>query len=58
VPTEFLDGARPKVWISDRLLAQCNHAEAHKFCLAHLSRDAQYAIDTVFAPRFKAFLQL
>src|SRR5215469_8321321 len=60
VPTEFLNGARPKVWLSDRLLAQCNHAEAHQFCLAHLIRDAQYAIDagdTVFAPEFKAFLQ-
>jgi transposase len=60
VPTEFLDGARPKVWISDRLLAQCNHAEAHQFCLSHLIRDAQYAIDagdTVFAPEFKAFLK-
>src|ERR1700722_1627869 len=60
VPTEFLDGARPKVWLSDRLLAQCNHAEAHQFCLAHLIRDAQYAVDagdTVFAPAFKAFLQ-
>jgi transposase len=60
VPTEFLDGARPKVWISDRLLAQCNHAEAHQFCLSHLIRDAQYAIDAgdaVFAPEFKAFLQ-
>ena len=60
VPTEFLDGARPKVWLSDRLLAQCKHAEAHQFCLAHLIRDAQYAIDagdTVFAPAFKAFLQ-
>ena len=34
VPTEFLDGATPKVWLSDRLLAQCNHAEAHQFCLA------------------------
>jgi transposase len=60
VPTAFLDGARPKVWLSDRLLAQGNHAEAHQFCLAHLIRDAQYAIDagdTVFAPAFKAFLQ-
>jgi transposase len=60
VPTAFLDGARPKVWLSDRLLAQCNHAAAHQFCLAHLIRDAQYAIDagdTVFAPAFKAFLQ-
>ena len=60
VPVEFLDGAKPKVWISDRLPAQCRHAEAHQFCLAHLIRDAQYAIDdgdTVFAPGFKAFLK-
>jgi transposase len=60
VPNQFLDGARPKVWISDRLPAQCNHADAHQFCLAHLIRDAQYAIDagdTVFAPAFKEFLK-
>ena len=60
VPTDFLAGARPKVWLSDRLPAQCTHAEAHQFCLAHLIRDAQYAIDhgdTIFAPRFKAFLK-
>jgi transposase len=60
VPTAFLAGARPKVWISDRLAAQCKHAEAHQLCLAHLIRNAQYAIDagdTVFAPAFKRFLQ-
>jgi transposase len=60
VPTDFLAGVRPKVWLSDRLLAQCSHAEAHQFCLAHLIRDAQYAIDhgdTIFAPPFKAFLK-
>ena len=60
VPTEFLAGARPKVWLSDRLAAQCTHAKAHQFCLAHLIRDAQYAIDhgdTIFAPQFKAFLK-
>ena len=60
VPTDFLAGVRPKVWLSDRLLAQCSHAEAHQFCLAHLIRDAQYAIDhgdTIFAPKFKAFLK-
>jgi transposase len=60
VPTDFLTGARPKVWLSDRLPAQCTHAEAHQFCLAHLIRDAQYAIDhgdTIFAPQFKAFLK-
>ena len=43
VPVEFLGGARPDVWISDRLAAQCKHAAAHQFCLAHLIRDAQYA---------------
>ena len=60
VPVEFLGGARPKVWLSDRLAAQCRHADAHQYCLAHLIRDAQYAIDagdTVFAPGFKRFLQ-
>jgi transposase len=60
VPKEFLNGARPKVWISDRLPAQCNHAEQHQFCLSHLTRDAQYAVDagdSVFAPAFKAFLK-
>ena len=60
VPVEFLGDARPKVWLSDRLAAQCGHAEAHQVCLAHLIREAQYAIDagdSVFAPAFKAFLQ-
>ena len=60
VPVEFLAGAKPKVWLSDRLAAQCNHADAHQVCLAHLIRDAQYAIDagdSIFAPAFKAFLQ-
>ena len=60
VPTAFLDGAKPKMWLSDRLPAQCKHAEEHQFCLAHLIRDAQYAIDhgdTIFAPGFKALLK-
>ncbi|MGH6690620.1 MAG: IS66 family transposase [Gammaproteobacteria bacterium] len=60
VPKEFLNGARPEVWISDRLPAQCNHAGSHQFCLSHLTRDAQYAVDagdSVFAPAFKAFLK-
>ena len=60
VPVEFLGGAKPKVWISDRLAAQCKHAGAHQYCLAHLIRDAQYAIDagdSIFAPGFKAFLK-
>jgi transposase len=60
VPAAFLGQAKPKVWLSDRLAAQCKHADAHQYCLAHLIRDAQYAIDagdTVFAPAFKRFLQ-
>jgi transposase len=60
VPVAFLAGAKPKMWLSDRLPAQSRHAEEHQFCLAHLIRDAQYAIDhgdTIFAPGFKALLQ-
>src|SRR5450432_749323 len=60
VPAAFLGQSKPKVWLSDRLAAQGKHAQAHQYCLAHLIRDAQYAIDagdTVFAPGFKAFLK-
>ena len=60
VPTAFLAGAKPKMWLSDRLPAQCTHAEEHQFCLAHLIRNAQYAIDhgdMIFAPGFKALLK-
>jgi transposase len=60
VPTDFLGGVKPKMWLSDRLAAQLGHADEHQFCLAHLIRDAQYAIDhgdTIFAPGFKALLQ-
>jgi transposase len=60
VPTGFLGAARPKVWLSDRYGGQGKLADAHQYCLAHLIRDAQYAIDagdTVFAPHFKALLQ-
>src|SRR5262245_2234316 len=51
---------RLEVWLSDRLAAQCNHADEHQVCLAHLIRHAQYAIDAgdaVFAPPFKDFLE-
>jgi transposase len=60
VPTDFLGSVKPKMWLSDRLAAQCGHAEEHQFCLAHLIRDAQFAIDhgdTIFAPAFKELLQ-
>ena len=60
VVTDFLDGAKPQVWVSDRYGSQTGHGEAHQVCLAHLLRDAQYAIDAgdgVFAPGFKSLLK-
>ncbi len=36
---------RPQVWISDSLRSQRGHADLWQACLAHLLRDAQYAID-------------
>src|SRR6202035_4020981 len=45
VAKELHNRAQREVWISDRLPAQCNHAEQHQFCLSHLTRDAQYAVD-------------
>ena len=60
VITDFLAGAKPDVWVSDRLAAQAGHAGKHQYCLAHLMRDAQYAIecgDSLFAPAFKALLK-
>jgi transposase len=60
VVTTFLGGAKPQVWISDRLGSQMGHGEHHQVCLAHLLRDAQFAIDagdTVFAPGFKGLLK-
>jgi transposase len=50
----FLGDHRPSFWISDRYGGQRGFAsKAHQYCLAHLIRDSQYAIDTgdsVFAP--------
>lgn len=60
VVTTFLEGSVPEVWVSDRLGSQMGHAKAHQVCLAHLLRDAQYAIDagdTVFAPGFGHLLK-
>lgn len=60
VVEDFLAGAKPQVWVSDRYGAQTGHGEAHQVCLAHLLRDAQYAIDAgdeVFAPGFKFLLK-
>jgi transposase len=60
VPADFLQGETPEVWVSDRYGAQGGHGQAHQLCLAHLVRDAQYAIDagdTVFAPGFRHLLK-
>jgi transposase len=59
VVADFLRGAVPEIWVADRYAGQNGHALARQLCLAHLLRDAQYAIDegdTVFATAFKALL--
>jgi transposase len=61
VVEEFLGDFRPDFWVSDRLAAQMGWAKIdNQVCLAHLIRDAQYAIDagdTVFAPGLRKLLQ-
>jgi transposase len=57
----FLGEHRPDFWVSDRLGAQMGWAKKdHQVCLAHLIRDAQYAIDAGdgrFAPKLKGLLE-
>jgi hypothetical protein len=57
----FLGAYRPDFWVSDRLPSQMNWAKKdHQVCLAHLIRDAQYAIDAgdgAFAPGLRRLLQ-
>jgi transposase len=60
VVKSFLDGAVPLVWVADRYAAQNKHANQRQICLAHLLRDAQFAIDAgdqVFAPGFLKLLK-
>ena len=50
---------RPMVWVSDMLGSQRGHAVEWQVCLAHLLRDATYAIecgDTAFSAAFKRLL--
>ena len=59
VATVFLAGARPEVWVADRYSGQVGHGEVRQICLAHLLRDAQFAIDegcATFAPGFRILL--
>ena len=57
----FLGKRRPDFWVSDRLAAQMGWAKKHnQVCLAHLIRDATYAIeagDAVFAPGLRKLLR-
>ena len=50
---------RPLVWVSDMLGSQRGHAEQWQVCLAHLLRDARYAVecgDAAFSAQFKRLL--
>jgi transposase len=56
---ELFGERRPRVWISDSYSAQRGHSEFWQMCLAHLFRDAQYAIDCGddgFSAAFKRLL--
>ncbi len=45
VVADFLSGARPEVWVADRYGGQKGHGAVRQICLAHLLRDAKYAIE-------------
>jgi len=45
VVREFMAGVRPQVWVADRYGGQLGHGEVRQVCLAHLLRDAKYAIE-------------
>jgi transposase len=57
----FLGEWRPDYWISDRLGSQMGWAKKdYQFCLSHLIRDVQYAIDhgdAVLGPGLKGLLK-
>lgn len=61
VVEDFLGEHRPDFWLSDRLGSQMGWAKkAQQVCLAHLIREAQYAIDagdSVFAPGLKKLFE-
>jgi transposase len=45
VVTAFMNGACPEAWMADRYGGQLGHGAVRQMCLAHLLRDATYAID-------------
>ena len=60
VVQSFLGDWRPDYWVSDRYGGQIGWAvKDQQYCLAHLIRDVQYAMDkgdTVLAPRLRRLL--
>jgi transposase len=57
--TDFLSGTQPEVWVADRYAGQLGHGAVRQMCLAHLLRDANYAIEegcNGFALEFKWLL--
>jgi transposase len=55
----LLGDIRPEVWVSDMLGSQKGHAVEWQVCLAHLIRDAKYAIedgDATFSAPFRRLL--
>jgi transposase len=59
VPQAVFGETKPAVWVSDMLGSQRGHGAEWQVCLAHLLRDANYAIecgDTAFSAPFKQLL--
>jgi transposase len=59
VVTALFGETRPAVWVSDMLGSQRGHGIVWQVCLAHLLRDAVYAIecgDTAFSAPFRLLL--
>lgn len=59
VVTALFGTFRPDVWVSDMLGSQRGHGVEWQVCLAHLLRDAKYAIecgDTAFSAPFRRLL--
>ena len=56
VVTTLFGAIRPEVWVSDMLGSQRGHGVLWQVCLAHLLRDAKYAVecgDTAFSTPFR-----
>jgi transposase len=59
VVQDLFGAVRPAVWVSDMLGSQRGHGAEWQVCLAHLLRDARYAVecgDTIFSTAFKRLL--